>query len=118
MIASVGLWLQPFLVNRSCCPNARRLHVRDYLVVHANTDLKAGVEVACGVGSKVMKGKCRQESTKVFIAIECGVTRKGEEGPSEKVGFGCGVMYSLRDICEELHRVRYKMRLKGYSNTT
>ncbi|KAK7391759.1 hypothetical protein VNO78_20180 [Psophocarpus tetragonolobus] len=31
----VGLSLLPSFINHSCCPNARRLHVGDYLVVHA-----------------------------------------------------------------------------------
>jgi len=41
----VGLWLLPSFVNHSCCPNARRLHVGDYLIVHASRDLKAGEEI-------------------------------------------------------------------------
>ncbi|XP_027348276.1 uncharacterized protein LOC113859787 [Abrus precatorius] len=41
----VGLWLLPSFINHSCCPNTRRLHVGDYLIVHASKDLKAGEEV-------------------------------------------------------------------------
>lgn len=42
----VGLWLLPSFINHSCCPNARRLHVGDYLIVHASRDIKAGEEIS------------------------------------------------------------------------
>ncbi|XP_054825759.1 methyltransferase FGSG_00040 [Prosopis cineraria] len=41
----VGLWLLPSFINHSCCPNSRRLHVGDYLIVHASKDIKAGEEI-------------------------------------------------------------------------
>ncbi|CAL5212960.1 unnamed protein product [Lathyrus oleraceus] len=41
----VGLWLLPSFINHSCSPNVRRLHVGDYLIVHASRDLKADEEL-------------------------------------------------------------------------
>jgi len=38
----VGLWILPAFVNHSCCPNVRRLHIGDWLVIHASRVLKAG----------------------------------------------------------------------------
>lgn len=44
----VGLWMLPSFVNHSCSPNARRLHIGDWLVMHASRDLKAGEEITFG----------------------------------------------------------------------
>ncbi|KAJ4916576.1 SET domain protein 35 [Raphanus sativus] len=41
----VGLWTLPSFINHSCVPNARRLHVGDYAIVHASRDIKAGEEI-------------------------------------------------------------------------
>ncbi|PQM35308.1 uncharacterized protein Pyn_39830 [Prunus yedoensis var. nudiflora] len=41
----VGLWVLASFINHSCVPNARRLHVGDYLIVHASRDVKAGEEI-------------------------------------------------------------------------
>ncbi|RID46486.1 hypothetical protein BRARA_I03142 [Brassica rapa] len=41
----VGLWTLASFMNHSCLPNARRLHVGDYAVVHASRDIKAGEEI-------------------------------------------------------------------------
>ncbi|XP_022725306.1 uncharacterized protein LOC111281844 [Durio zibethinus] len=41
----VGLWLLASFINHSCNPNARRLHVGDYVMVHASRDIKAGEEI-------------------------------------------------------------------------
>ncbi|XVE53199.1 hypothetical protein DITRI_Ditri02bG0184700 [Diplodiscus trichospermus] len=41
----VGLWVLASFINHSCNPNARRLHVGDYLIVHASRDIKAGEEL-------------------------------------------------------------------------
>ncbi|OMO71855.1 hypothetical protein COLO4_27999 [Corchorus olitorius] len=41
----VGLWLLASFINHSCNPNARRLHVGDYVIVHASRDIKAGEEI-------------------------------------------------------------------------
>ena len=41
----VGLWTLASFMNHSCLPNARRVHVGDYAVVHASRDIKAGEEI-------------------------------------------------------------------------
>lgn len=41
----VGLWTLASFINHSCVPNARRVHVGDYAVVHASRDIKAGEEI-------------------------------------------------------------------------
>lgn len=41
----VGLWVLASFINHSCIPNARRLHVGDYVIVHASRDVKAGEEL-------------------------------------------------------------------------
>ncbi|CAA7013906.1 unnamed protein product [Microthlaspi erraticum] len=41
----VGLWTLASFINHSCIPNARRLHVGDYVIVHASRDVKAGEEI-------------------------------------------------------------------------
>ncbi|KAA8532961.1 hypothetical protein F0562_032922 [Nyssa sinensis] len=41
----VGLWVLASFINHSCNPNARRLHIGDYLIVHASRDVKAGEEI-------------------------------------------------------------------------
>ncbi|KAE8683054.1 ATP/GTP-binding family protein, putative isoform 1 [Hibiscus syriacus] len=41
----IGLWILASFINHSCNPNARRLHVGDYVMVHASRDVKAGEEI-------------------------------------------------------------------------
>ncbi|KAK8522884.1 hypothetical protein V6N13_115833 [Hibiscus sabdariffa] len=41
----VGLWMLASFINHSCNSNARRLHVGDYVMVHASRDVKAGEEI-------------------------------------------------------------------------
>ncbi|KAI3467319.1 hypothetical protein Pfo_023982 [Paulownia fortunei] len=41
----VGLWILASFINHSCDPNVRRLHIGDYVVVHAARDVKAGEEL-------------------------------------------------------------------------
>ncbi|XP_028785080.1 uncharacterized protein LOC114740989 [Neltuma alba] len=94
----VGLWILPSFINHSCCPNARRLHVGDYLIVHASKDIKAGEEITfayldplsslhkrkemsmtwgiqcrckrCKFESEIM---CKQEMREIEIGLERGM---------------------------------------------
>ncbi|KAI9085423.1 hypothetical protein K1719_032584 [Acacia pycnantha] len=94
----VGLWLLPSFINHSCYPNARRLHVGDYLIVHASKDIKAGEEITfayldplstlhkrkemsmtwgiqcrckrCKFESEIM---CKQEMREIEIGLERGM---------------------------------------------
>ncbi|QCD82535.1 uncharacterized protein LOC114176992 [Vigna unguiculata] len=119
----VGLWLLPSLINHSCCPNARRLHVGDYLVVHASKDLKAGEEVTfayfdplCGLSKRKEMSvnwgihckckRCRFEgevlSKEEIREIEIGVERGMDVG---------GVVFKLE---EQMKRLKVRGKEKGY----
>ncbi|GAA0163211.1 hypothetical protein LIER_19128 [Lithospermum erythrorhizon] len=41
----VGLWVLASLINHSCDPSVRRLHIGDHVIVHASKDVKAGEEL-------------------------------------------------------------------------
>nr|KYP54770.1 putative protein lysine methyltransferase SET5 [Cajanus cajan] len=119
----VGLWLLPSFINHSCCPNARRLHVGDYLVVHASKDLKAGEEVTfayldplCGLSKRREMGinwgihckckRCRFEG-EVFSKVEI---REIEIGLERGMDVG-GVVYKLE---EQMKRWKVRGKEKGY----
>ncbi|CAL0312230.1 unnamed protein product [Lupinus luteus] len=116
----VGLWLLPSFINHSCCPNARRLHVGDYLVVHASKDLKADEEVTfayfdplCplhkrremsmtwGIHCKCKRCKFEEDmfSKQEIKEIEIGLERGMDVG---------GVVYKLED-----HMKRWNVKGKG-----
>lgn len=119
----VGLWLLPSFVNHSCVPNARRLHVGDYLVVHASKDLKAGEEVTfayfdplCGLSKRKEMSvnwgihckckRCRFEgevfSKQEIREIEIGLERGMDVG---------GVVFKLE---EQMKRMKVRGKEKGY----
>ncbi|RDX62857.1 Set5, partial [Mucuna pruriens] len=119
----VGLWLLPSFINHSCCPNARRLHVGDYLVVHASKDLKAGEEVTfayldplCGLSKRKEMSvnwgihckckRCRFEG-EVFGKQE---VREIEIGLERGMDVG-GVVYKLE---EQMKRLKVRGKEKGY----
>ncbi|KAG0490809.1 hypothetical protein HPP92_007672 [Vanilla planifolia] len=96
---SVGLWLLPSFVNHSCCPNARRLHVGDRVVVHASRDIKSGEEITfayfdvlqpLGQRREMAKrwgflcscARCRFEETrkKDLAELLCGISTAGDAG--------------------------------------
>ncbi|KAJ3673810.1 hypothetical protein LUZ60_005802 [Juncus effusus] len=41
----VGLWGLPSFINHSCNPNVRRLHVGDWVILHASRDIKSQEEI-------------------------------------------------------------------------
>lgn len=75
----VGLWLLPSFINHSCCPNARRLHVGDYLIVHASRDLKAGEEITFAYLDPLSPLNKRKEMS-VTWGIHCKCKRCKFEG--------------------------------------
>ncbi|MED6180287.1 hypothetical protein PIB30_008783 [Stylosanthes scabra] len=119
----VGLWLLPSFINHSCCPNSRRLHVGDYLIVHASKDLKAGEEITFAYldplsplskrremsmtwGIQCKCKRCRFESD-VFAKqdikeIEIGLERGMDVG---------GVVYKLE---EHMKRLKVRGKEKAY----
>ncbi|XP_057747975.1 methyltransferase FGSG_00040 [Arachis stenosperma] len=119
----VGLWLLPSFINHSCCPNSRRLHVGDYLIVHASKDLKAGEEITFAYldplsplskrremsmtwGIQCKCKRCRFEN-EVFAKqeikeIEIGLERGMDVG---------GVVYKLE---EHMKRLKVRGKEKAY----
>ncbi|KAK7317970.1 hypothetical protein RJT34_02641 [Clitoria ternatea] len=75
----VGLWLLPAFINHSCCPNARRLHVGDYLIVHASKDLKAGEEITFAYLDPLCPLSKRKEMSMTW-GIHCKCKRCRFEG--------------------------------------
>ncbi|KAJ4820271.1 SET domain protein [Rhynchospora pubera] len=88
---TVGLWILPSFVNHSCSPNARRVHVGDWLILHASRDIKAGEEVTFAYVDVLRPLKDRQESLKTW-GFECKCARCKFE---EKV---LGLSRELREI--------------------
>ncbi|BAT74491.1 hypothetical protein LR48_Vigan01g118400 [Vigna angularis] len=119
----VGLWLLPSLINHSCCPNARRLHVGDYLVVHASKDLKAGEEVTFAYFDPLC-GLSKRKEMSVNWCIHCKCKRcrfEGEVFPKQEIreieiglerGMDVGgVVFKLE---EQMKRLKVRGKEKGY----
>ncbi|CAL0331231.1 unnamed protein product [Lupinus luteus] len=116
----VGLWLLPSFINHSCSPNARRLHVGDYLIVHASKDLKAGEEITLSYFDPLCPLHKRREMSMTW-GIHCKCKRcmfeeemflKQEIKEIEiglERGMECGgVVYKLEE-----HMKRWNVRGKG-----
>ncbi|KAF3326365.1 SET and MYND domain-containing protein [Carex littledalei] len=88
---AVGLWILPSFVNHSCNPNARRIHVGDWLILHASRDIKAGEEVTSAYFDVLRPLPDRQESVKTW-GFDCKCERCRIE---EKV---FGLFKELREI--------------------
>ncbi|XP_057494189.1 methyltransferase FGSG_00040-like [Actinidia eriantha] len=70
----VGLWLLASFINHSCNPNARRLHIGDYMIVHASRDIKAGEEVTFAYFDVLSPLSNRREMSKTW-GFDCGCKR-------------------------------------------
>ncbi|KAJ4828079.1 hypothetical protein Tsubulata_027224 [Turnera subulata] len=70
----VGLWLLASFINHSCIPNARRLHVGDYLLVHASRDVKAGEEITFAYFDVLSPLDKREEMSRTW-GFHCGCKR-------------------------------------------
>ncbi|KAK7251903.1 hypothetical protein RIF29_35506 [Crotalaria pallida] len=116
----VGLWLLPSFINHSCCPNVRRLHVGDYLIVHASKDLKADEEITFAYLDPLSPLHKRREMSMTW-GIHCKCKRcEFEEGMLSKqeikeIEIGLergmdvgGVVYKLEE-----HMKRWNVRGKG-----
>jgi SET domain len=71
---AVGLWILPSFVNHSCDPNTRRIHVGDWLILHASRDIKAGEEITFAYFDVLKPLTDRQESAKTW-GFECQCNR-------------------------------------------
>ncbi|XAR65215.1 Histone-lysine N-methyltransferase [Bertholletia excelsa] len=119
----VGLWLLASFINHSCCPNARRLHVGDFLIIHASRDIKADEEVTFAYFDVLSPLGKRREMARNW-GFDCGCKRcKFEEGVCGKqemreIGIGIerglemgGVLCRLE---ESTRRLMVKGRAKGF----
>ncbi|TKY58895.1 putative protein lysine methyltransferase SET5 [Spatholobus suberectus] len=119
----VGLWLLPSFINHSCCPNARRLHVGDYLVVHASKDMKAGEEVTFGYFDPLC-GLSKRKEMAMNWGIHCKCKRCRFEGEVfgkqevREIEIGLergmdvgGVVFKLE---EQMKRWKVRGKEKGY----
>ncbi|XP_052199823.1 methyltransferase FGSG_00040 [Diospyros lotus] len=80
----VGLWVLASFINHSCSPNARRLHIGDYVIVHASRDIKAGEEITFAYFDVLSCLRDRREKAKTW-GFSCGCKRcKFEESLSCK----------------------------------
>lgn len=70
----VGLWVLASFINHSCNPNARRLHVGDYVMVHASRDVKAGEEFTFGYYDALSPLGKRKEMSKTW-GFQCNCKR-------------------------------------------
>ncbi|KAL8035525.1 hypothetical protein ABFX02_12G102600 [Erythranthe guttata] len=122
----VGLWVLASLINHSCEPNVRRLHVGDHVVVHASRDLRAGEELTFAYFDVLSPLSKRREMARSWGFV-CGCKRcKFEEnlgckhetremeilmmGGKGGVDMG-GVVYRLE---EGMRRWGVRGRGKGY----
>ncbi|KAJ9174256.1 hypothetical protein P3X46_017300 [Hevea brasiliensis] len=62
----VGLWVLASFINHSCHPNARRLHVGDYVLVHASRDVKAGEEITFAYFDVLLPMEKRREMSNTW----------------------------------------------------
>ncbi|KAL1126069.1 hypothetical protein V6Z11_A13G086700 [Gossypium hirsutum] len=79
----VGLWILVSFINHSCNPNARRLHVGDYVIrsLDALSPLEKRVEMSLSWGFNCRCGRCKieeavcskQELREIEIGLEKGV---------------------------------------------
>lgn len=80
----VGLWVLPSFINHACNPNARRLHVGDYMMVHASRDIKAGEEITLAYFDVLLPLSNRREMAKTWGFDCCCKRCKFEEGITGK----------------------------------
>ncbi|XP_021747041.1 uncharacterized protein LOC110712888 [Chenopodium quinoa] len=80
----IGLWLLPCLINHSCSPNARRLHIGDYVVVLASRVVKAGEEITFAYYDVLSPFSKRKEMAKTWgFQCECKRCKYEEEMQSK-----------------------------------
>ncbi|XP_010499000.1 PREDICTED: uncharacterized protein LOC104776604 [Camelina sativa] len=70
----VGIWTLPSFINHSCLPNARRVHVGDYAIVHASRDIKAGEEISFAYFDVLSPLEKRKEMAESW-GFSCGCSR-------------------------------------------
>ncbi|KAL6192787.1 hypothetical protein ACLB2K_033873 [Fragaria x ananassa] len=120
----VGLWMLASFINHSCVPNARRLHVGDYVVVHASRDVKAGEELTFAYFDVLNPLEKRNEMSKTW-GFGCSCRRckfeaelcLRQEGIGEiEMGFerGMDAAAAVYRLEEGMRKWKVKEKEKGY----
>ncbi|XP_059655043.1 methyltransferase FGSG_00040 [Cornus florida] len=108
----VGLWVLASFINHSCNPSARRLHVGDYVMVHASRDVKAGEEITFAYFDVLSPLNVRNGMAKNW-GFRCNCKRcKFEEGTCSRQGMReieLGLERGL-DMGEIVYRLEEGMR--------
>uniref|UniRef100_A0A6V7QQL5 SET domain-containing protein n=1 Tax=Ananas comosus var. bracteatus TaxID=296719 RepID=A0A6V7QQL5_ANACO len=86
--SGVGLWVLPSFLNHCCAPSVRRLHIDDWVIIHACRDIKAGEEITSAYFDVLSPLDKRREMAKRWgFKCECESeigTRDEEMGVKEK----------------------------------
>ncbi|WCJ22208.1 SET domain protein 35 [Euphorbia peplus] len=120
----VGLWILASFINHSCNPNSRRLHIGDYVLVHASRDVKAGEEITFPYFDVLSPLVKRKEKLKQW-GFDCHCKRcKFEEEMSMKqemndieMGLERGVVDiggAVFGVEEGMKRMMVRGKQKGY----
>nr|GMC91434.1 TPR domain containing protein, putative [Ipomoea batatas] len=119
----IGLWLLASFINHSCDPNVRRLHIGDYILVHASRDIKAGEELTFAYFDVLSPFSSREGWAKNWgfsckcrrCEVECGLYSNQELQEIQvflEKGLDMGeVVYRLE---EGMRRWMVKGKAKGY----
>ncbi|ONK65271.1 uncharacterized protein A4U43_C07F35420 [Asparagus officinalis] len=112
---SVGLWVLPSFVNHSCNPNVRRLHIGDYLVLHASRDIKTGEEITMGYFDILQPVNKRRELSKKWgFQCKCERCRFEEKVETEILGNGYESEDTVMRLEEEMKKKMMRKKERGY----
>eukprot|EP01018_Ginkgo_biloba_P013777 Gb_00792 [translate_table: standard] len=75
-----GLWALPSLINHSCLPNAKFIHIGEAVFIHATCSIPKGQEVNICYGDALMPFVARSESCRGW-GFTCTCKRCKVEGP-------------------------------------
>lgn len=107
----VGLWFLPSFVNHSCCPNARRLHVGDTMVLYASRDVKEGEEIRFAYFDVLLPMNERREmATRWGFLCRCERCEFEEERELELSEFNG----SMEGVEDKVGKWGLKGKEKGY----
>ncbi|XP_062152952.1 uncharacterized protein LOC133861229 [Alnus glutinosa] len=73
-VLSVGLWVLASFIHHSYSPNARRLHVGDFVMVHTSRDVVSGEEITLAYCDALSSFNKRREMSKTW-GFHCNSNR-------------------------------------------
>lgn len=111
---AVGLWTLPSYINHSCCPNARRIHIGDHIVVIASRDIKADEELTFAYFDVFVPLEKRLEMLSTW-GFRCKCRRCEFEEKMELSDFALGLHRSLEtgNLVYKLEESMKKLNLRG-----